>query len=77
MSNLVKFCKTGLNSKVCAVVGSQWGDEGKGKLVDILAKQYNYCARFNGGANAGQSIIIIIKKLTHFFFIKRTHCFGR
>lgn len=33
--------------------GTQWGDEGKGKLVDILAGKYDYCCRFNGGANAG------------------------
>lgn len=35
------------------VLGSQWGDEGKGKLVDILADKYDYCCRFNGGNNAG------------------------
>ena len=34
--------------------GSQWGDEGKGKLVDILAEKYDVCARYNGGANAGK-----------------------
>lgn len=56
MSNLFKVCKTGLKSKFTVVVGSQWGDEGKGKLVDILASKYNYCARFNGGANAGMYI---------------------
>ena len=34
------------------------GDEGKGKLVDILAKDYDLCARFNGGANAGHTIVV-------------------
>ncbi|EGR29579.1 hypothetical protein IMG5_152900 [Ichthyophthirius multifiliis] len=48
----------GLNSKVCVIVGSQWGDEGKGKLVDILAGKYDVCARYNGGANAGHTIIV-------------------
>jgi len=38
------------------VLGSQWGDEGKGKLVDILARQYNMIARAQGGANAGHTI---------------------
>jgi adenylosuccinate synthase len=47
-----------LTSKVCSIIGSQWGDEGKGKLVDILAEKYDYCARFNGGANAGHTIVV-------------------
>ena len=51
-----KACTSGLNSKFCTILGSQWGDEGKGKLVDILAKDYDVCARFNGGANAGHSV---------------------
>jgi len=38
------------------VLGSQWGDEGKGKLVDILAQQYDIIARAQGGANAGHTI---------------------
>lgn len=38
------------------ILGAQWGDEGKGKLVDILAKDYDLCARFNGGANAGHTV---------------------
>ena len=39
-----------------AVLGLQWGDEGKGKLVDILAEQYDIIVRANGGANAGHTI---------------------
>ena len=39
-----------------AVLGSQWGDEGKGKIVDLLGQKYEICARFNGGSNAGHSI---------------------
>ena len=42
---------------VTAVIGSQWGDEGKGKAVDFLAKQADYVARFNGGNNAGHTVI--------------------
>jgi adenylosuccinate synthase len=38
------------------VLGAQWGDEGKGKLVDVLAKHYDIVARFNGGANAGHTL---------------------
>ncbi|MBX3037692.1 MAG: adenylosuccinate synthase [Anaerolineales bacterium] len=42
---------------VTAVIGSQWGDEGKGKVVDYLAEQSDYVARFNGGNNAGHTVI--------------------
>jgi len=52
-----QVCQTGLNSKFAVVLGTQWGDEGKGKLVDILAKDYDICARFNGGANAGHTVV--------------------
>ena len=53
---------SGLNSRVCAVLGAQWGDEGKGKLVDVLAKKYDIVARFNGGANAGHTLVVDGKK---------------
>ena len=49
--------KYGLKSRFCVILGTQWGDEGKGKLVDILAKDYDLCARFNGGANAGHTVV--------------------
>ena len=58
-------CLTGLKSRFCTVLGSQWGDEGKGKLIDHLAKDYDIIARFNGGANAGHTIKVKDKK---FFF---------
>lgn len=43
---------------VTLIVGSQWGDEGKGKIVDLLSIDANYVARFQGGANAGHTIVI-------------------
>ncbi|CAI2367501.1 unnamed protein product [Moneuplotes crassus] len=46
----------GFGSNFAAVCGLQWGDEGKGKLVDILAENYDICARFNGGNNAGHTV---------------------
>lgn len=39
------------------LLGLQWGDEGKGKIVDVLTPQYDIVARFQGGANAGHTII--------------------
>lgn len=40
------------------LVGSQWGDEGKGKIVDILSENFDIVARYAGGANAGHTIVI-------------------
>ena len=40
------------------VIGLQWGDEGKGKIIDILAKDYDIIARYQGGGNAGHTLII-------------------
>ena len=40
----------------CIVAGLQWGDEGKGKIVDLLARRYDVIVRYNGGANAGHSV---------------------
>ncbi|HMN39322.1 MAG TPA: adenylosuccinate synthase [Phycisphaerales bacterium] len=41
-----------------AVVGLQWGDEGKGKVVDLIAGGYDATVRYNGGANAGHSVVV-------------------
>src|ERR1700754_1066115 len=43
-------------SKVVAVIGAQWGDEGKGKIVDLLAEQFEIVTRYQGGPNAGHSV---------------------
>lgn len=53
---------SGEKSKVACVLGAQWGDEGKGKLVDLLAQKYDVVARFNGGANAGHTLVVDGKK---------------
>ncbi|MBL8875929.1 MAG: adenylosuccinate synthase [Phycisphaerae bacterium] len=45
-------------SPCSAVVGMQWGDEGKGKIVDLIAPQHDAVARYNGGANAGHSVVV-------------------
>jgi adenylosuccinate synthase len=47
------------------VVGAQWGDEGKGKIVDLLAQKARYVVRFQGGNNAGHTVVVGQKK---FFF---------
>ena len=39
------------------IIGGQWGDEGKGKIVDLLASKYSAVARFSGGNNAGHTVI--------------------
>lgn len=40
------------------IVGLQWGDEGKGKVVDLLARDYDFVVRYQGGHNAGHTIVI-------------------
>ena len=47
----------GPESRVVVVVGAQWGDEGKGKLVDVLAERADWVVRYQGGANAGHTRI--------------------
>ena len=47
---------------VTVLVGLQWGDEGKGKIVDILSPDYDIVARYQGGANAGHTIVFQGKK---------------
>ena len=42
---------------VRAIVGANWGDEGKGKITDMFAEQSDIVVRFQGGANAGHTII--------------------
>jgi adenylosuccinate synthase len=45
-------------SKADLIVGLQWGDEGKGKIVDMLAQNYDYVVRYQGGHNAGHTIVL-------------------
>ena len=44
--------------KTAVVVGAQWGDEGKGKIVDVLSERFSVVARYAGGHNAGHTVII-------------------
>ena len=46
------------NKRTLVVVGAQWGDEGKGKLVDVLAERADWVVRYQGGANAGHTVHI-------------------
>jgi adenylosuccinate synthase len=46
-----------------AIVGGQWGDEGKGKIVDLLSKDAHIVARYQGGSNAGHTVYIDDKKI--------------
>jgi len=48
--------------RTAVVVGAQWGDEGKGKIVDVLAENYAIVSRYAGGHNAGHTVIINGKK---------------
>ena len=46
------------SSKITAIVGAQWGDEGKGKVTDFFAGESDYVVRFHGGNNAGHTVIV-------------------
>jgi len=48
--------------KTAVVVGAQWGDEGKGKIVDVLSERFKVVARYSGGHNAGHTVTIKGKK---------------
>jgi len=51
---------------VVIVVGAQWGDEGKGKVVDLFTERADLVVRYGGGANAGHTLVIDGQKLvTH------------
>ncbi len=43
---------------VTVVVGAQWGDEGKAKVIDLLAKEHSYVVRYQGGHNAGHTVVV-------------------
>jgi adenylosuccinate synthase len=45
-------------TRTMVVVGAQWGDEGKGKLVDVIAESADWVVRYQGGANAGHTVHI-------------------
>ena len=45
-------------SNITAIVGAQWGDEGKGKITDFFAGESDYVVRFHGGNNAGHTVIV-------------------
>ena len=58
---------------VTAVVGANWGDEGKGKITDMLAEKADIIVRFQGGANAGHTIVNNYGKFA--FILCRQVCF--
>ncbi|MCG3176210.1 MAG: Adenylosuccinate synthetase [Candidatus Omnitrophica bacterium] len=49
--------KNARRSPACVVVGAQWGDEGKGKIIDILSQDADYVVRYQGGNNAGHTVV--------------------
>ncbi len=61
------------------IVGAQWGDEGKGKIVDLLSEHADYVVRFQGGNNAGHTIVVNGKEvITHLIpsgIIQQKKCF--
>jgi len=58
------------------IVGTQWGDEGKGKIVDFLAEKADCVVRYGGGANAGHTVVVDGKKYA-FHIVPSGVVFGR
>ena len=54
---------------VTAIVGANWGDEGKGKITDMLGEESDIIVRFQGGSNAGHTIINDYGKYHRVFFM--------
>ncbi len=52
-----------MRAKSAVVLGAQWGDEGKGKIVDVLSERFSAVARYAGGHNAGHTVIIDGQKI--------------
>ena len=55
---------------VKAIVGANWGDEGKGKITDVLANDSDIVIRFQGGANAGHTLSTITENLLFTSFLR-------
>ena len=55
---------------VKAIVGANWGDEGKGKITDMLAEESDIIVRFQGGANAGHTIINDMESSRFIFYLR-------
>ncbi|MEE4250090.1 MAG: adenylosuccinate synthetase, partial [Alcanivoracaceae bacterium] len=63
--------------KNVVILGTQWGDEGKGKIVDLLTDQVSCVARFQGGHNAGHTLVIDGKKTVLHLIPSGTGCDAR
>jgi len=63
-------CNRVKRGKTAVIVGAQWGDEGKGKIVAVLSHSFSVVARYAGGHNAGHTVIIQGKK----FVLQLVHC---
>ncbi len=50
------------------LLGLQWGDEGKGKIVDVLTSKYDIIARFQGGPNAGHTLVFNGRNMSYILF---------
>ena len=57
-----RWSSTLKSAKTAVIVGAQWGDEGKGKIVDVLSERFKVVARYSGGHNAGHTVTIHGKK---------------
>src|SRR5580700_9998017 len=69
-----------MTGRCIVVLGSQWGDEGKGKIVDLLVEKAGAVVRFQGGHNAGHTLVIdgrktILRLIPSGILHKDVHCY--
>ena len=57
LDDIIKEMRLGGNTMITAITGINWGDEGKGRMVDLLSEGYNVICRYQGGNNAGHTVI--------------------
>src|ERR1700677_2131751 len=60
--DMKKSAKSSPKNKNIVIIGAQWGDEGKAKMVDVLTEQVDMVARYQGGSNAGHTVVANGKK---------------
>lgn len=79
MKHYANIAYRGVNMNNLAIIGLQWGDEGKGKIIDLLAERFDIIARFQGGHNAGHTVYldgykVVLHLIPSGIFWKHTTC---
>ena len=72
--NYFDFHMEDIDMATSMVIGTQWGDEGKGKIVDWIAERADVVVRSQGGNNAGHTVVVDDKSILHFVCYQVASC---